>query len=101
MLDRIADAINSAVDDVNVTVVSSTEDNKCLTIVSDEAGSENALSLADDSGLELLFWLDFITASNSSRQSSSKTQGWFIETDTNDLDALFEVNGIEITSSKQ
>ncbi len=99
VLDRIADAINSAVDDVNATMVSSTKDDKRLTIVSDEAGSENALSLADDSGSELLRRLDFITVSNASRQSSNKTQGGFIETDTNELDALFEVNGIEITSS--
>ncbi len=98
-LGRIADAINDAVEDVNATVISSTKDDKRLSIVSDESGSENAISLADDPGSSLLEELDFISNANVTRQNASKTQGGFIETDTDDLDAVFEVNGIEITSS--
>ena len=99
VLGRIADAINVAVEDVNATSISSTKDDKRLSIVSDESGSENTIALADDSGSSLLEELDFITNANVTRRNASKTQGGFIETDTDDLDAVFEINGIEIVSS--
>lgn len=99
LLNRIAEAINTNVDDVSATVVSSTKTKVRLTIISKESGSENTISFADDDGSELLEELGLITSSNSSRKTATKTQGGFIITDTDNLDAIFEVNGIEITSS--
>lgn len=99
LLGRIADEINSKFTDVSATVVSNKKNKLRLSIITKESGSDNELVFADTGGSQLLQELGIITASNSTRKSANSSQGGFIISDTDDLDAIFEVNGIEITTS--
>lgn len=99
LLRRIAEKINTNIDGVSATVVSNKKNKIRLSIISKESGSDNEVSFTDTSGSQLLEDLGFITNSNSSRKSANSSQGGFITSDTDDLDAIFEINGIEITSS--
>ena len=107
VLVRIAEEINNSVDDVSATVISNKKDKNRFTIIASESGSENAISLADADDSELLKELGFISDDDDdndddvevTRKAADKIEGGFITPDSDDLDAIFELNGIEITSS--
>ena len=99
LLARIAEKINTEIDGVSANVVFNKKNRIRLTIISKESGSDNNVAFTDAGGSQLLQDLGFITSSNSSRKSANSSQGGFITSATDDLDAIFEIYGIEITST--
>ncbi|MFC1477261.1 flagellar filament capping protein FliD [candidate division KSB1 bacterium] len=99
VLRNIASAINTNVEDVNAAVVSSGRYTARLSIVSDEAGSENVVTLTALNDSMILKELGFFSGASTTRRAFTASDGGFLVTDTDDLDANVTVNGIEITSS--
>jgi flagellar hook-associated protein 2 len=98
ILNKIASAINSTVGDVNATVVNPTSSTARLVIKSKNTGSQYAISMSDVYGnLLASIGLDSNTLSN--RLSSTETNGGYLYTDANLLDAKIIVDGINITRS--
>ncbi len=96
VLDNIAEQINLKVDDVSATVISNTRTKSRLVITSDNPGSDYTISLNDTGSSDLV---ETLGLTDSSRSSSTNTKAGYITEDSDDLDALLTVNGIEITSS--
>ncbi|MFC1556759.1 flagellar filament capping protein FliD [candidate division KSB1 bacterium] len=99
VLENIASAINTYVEDATAKVITSSRSKVRLSIVSDESGSENEISLTAVGGSEILEELGFVDKNSTDRREFKTTKGGFVTEDTEDLDAVFEINGIEITSS--
>jgi len=97
VLGRIMDEINNSDAEVSANVIANTPTTSRLTIVSDDPGSTNAITLRSTNGLSLGRQLGFFTASGS-RRSITSTRGGFVISDTDDLNAQFTINGIDITS---
>lgn len=106
VLERLADKINANVDDVSSSVVSNGRNKVRLSITSDSSGSENEIFFNADSDQELLSKIGIFddpsgnNSINFERIDATKTNGGYITEFSDDLDALFEVDGIEISSSE-
>ncbi len=96
ILNKIASAINSAVGDVKASVVNPTSSTARLVIKSKNTGSQYALSMSDVSG-NLLSSVGLDPSTLSNRLSSTETNGGYLYTDVNSLDAKIIVDGINIT----
>jgi len=95
-INRIADAINNADVDVTANVIKVDRNNVRLSIVSNETGSSSSITLSggDDSKLLKELGLDF---DDDERDVASNNSGGYIIEDAGNLDALFTLNGVEIT----
>jgi len=100
ILEEIADAINDADLDISAKVVADTSTTVRLSFVSDEAGSDYEINLSDTNNGNngLLKNLGFISK-HDSRPETSGSSGGFIYADSDELDAQFTLNGIQITRS--
>jgi len=95
ILNKIASAINSTVGDVSASVVNPTSSTARLVIKSKNTGSQYAISMSDVYGnLLASIGLDSNTLSN--RISSTDTNGGYLYSDVNLLDAQIIVDGINI-----
>ncbi|RKY87978.1 hypothetical protein DRQ09_03605 [candidate division KSB1 bacterium] len=99
VLDKIAEEINDADIGVSAKVIADTRSTIRLAIVSDEVGSENTIQLADVNNNNGLFKKLGLIEKNNERRKATRTQGGYIYENTENLDALFSLNGIEITKS--
>ncbi|MFC1553253.1 flagellar filament capping protein FliD [candidate division KSB1 bacterium] len=99
VLSRIATEINDTVEDISANVISSSSTKSKLTFVSDEEGSEYTITLQDSGDSELLEFLGFIDDDEGTRIAATTTKGGYLTEVSEELDSLFEINGIEITSS--
>lgn len=106
VLERISNKINSIVDDVSSSVISNGKNKVRLSITTDNSGSDNQLIFSAESDQRLLSEIgifDKPTGNNSivfERIDATNSEGGYITELVDDLDALINVNGIEITSSK-
>jgi len=99
ILAEVADAITDASIGISAKVVKDTSSTVKLSLVSDEVGTDNEIKLADeDSSGGLLKTIGFIQKNNERREATS-TSGGYIYEETENLDAQFTLNGIEITRS--
>jgi flagellar hook-associated protein 2 len=96
VLTRIANAINNANAGVTASAIDVNKTTQRLSIVSQETGSANAITVANKPANSLLTYIG-LTESNGDRVKATTTKGGFLSEDTADLDALFTLNGIEIT----
>ena len=98
ILSRIAESINNADIGVTANVVEVNKRNVRLALVSEETGSENALTLVDKTGSSLLREIG-LPEGDGERSTSTNSNGGFLQQNTENLDALFTINGIEVTQS--
>ena len=98
LLQTIAREINSAGIDVSATVIKDTPTSVRLTLIGKNAGSTNALQLDDFGSAKVFQTLGFIK-SNNDRPAMFNSHGGFVTPDTDDLNAQFSINGIEIIGS--
>lgn len=95
ILNNIATEINRSEIDVNAMVIKDTSSTVRLTLVSKSAGSSNAISLEDSGKPKLLSTLGFIN-SNNQRRALNGVNGGYVFADTDNLNAKFSINGIDI-----
>jgi len=95
-MNTIRDAINdSGIADVRASVIKDTSTTARLVIKSTKSGSDNVLNLTDINGSDILESLEFVDKKGK-RQLNSGTGGGFLVQDAADLDALFNVDGVDI-----
>jgi len=100
ILDKIAASISTNAEDVTATVIASSKNTVRLSIVAEESGSDNTLAItAEEDMVSALETLGFFGNNSTERREFTNNSGGFITDDTDDLDALVAVDGIEITSS--
>lgn len=95
ILNTIAAEINRSGTDVNAMVIKDTPSTVRLTFVSKNAGASNAISLEDSGKPKLLSTLGFIN-SNNQRHALNGLQGGYVYDNTDNLNAKFSINGIDI-----
>jgi len=95
VMNKIRDAINDADLDVNASVMYDTSTTARLIIKSGETGSEDYLNLTEIGGTNILRELNYL-ASDGSRIQSSGTNGGFLVQNVVDLDAVLNVDGVDI-----
>lgn len=98
LLERLKDEINNSSASVSANVIHDTSETVRLTIVSDESGSSNAIALEDEESSGALAKTLGLVNGSGGRQQLSGTHGGYVLRDTDDLNAQFTLNGIEITS---
>jgi len=98
VLKRIAAALNDAGVEVTASVINDTSTSVKLSIMSNESGSVNQLTFENLGTSKLLDDLEI--TDKKGRVASSDTGGGYIEVDTEKLNAIFELNGIQIIKSK-
>jgi flagellar hook-associated protein 2 len=91
VLQKIADAINDsdASDSVTATIVEDSESTSKLVLTSNSTGSKNAISLTDTTG----------ALENIGISSERTTTGGYLYADSSSLDAIINVDGVQITRS--
>ena len=96
VLNKIRDAINeSGIEDVTASVIHDTSTTARLVIKSTKTGSDNVLNLTGINGSDILESLEFVDKKGK-RQLNSGTSGGFLRQDAADLDALLNVDGVDI-----
>ncbi len=96
VLNKIRDAINeSGIEDVTASVIHDTSTTARLVIKSTKTGSDNVLNLTGINGSDILESLEFVDKKGK-RQLNSGTSGGFLRQDATDLDALLNVDGVDI-----
>ena len=96
VLNRIAESINNSGLEVSASVVEVNKSSARLAIISNETGSSNAITFANVSDSELLDQLGLPEGSGN-RSEAEQNQGGFLKENAEELDALFTLNGVEIT----
>ncbi|HVN48215.1 MAG TPA: flagellar filament capping protein FliD [Bacteroidota bacterium] len=100
VLQKIRDAINnsSALNtDMSASVISGSAGTARLKITSKTTGSDNAISLADVSGGTLLDNIGLSDSVISNRTATSGTSGGYVYGAASNLDAVFTLDGAEMT----
>ncbi|RKY85278.1 hypothetical protein DRQ09_07500 [candidate division KSB1 bacterium] len=100
ILERIASEINNSGADVTASVVNDTADTVRLSIISNESGSNNQLYFENVGSSDLLDILEITKSGQTGRFASTDTGGGYIEVDPDKLNAVFELNGIQIVKYK-
>lgn len=95
ILSKIAAEINGAGIGVSASVIKDTPTTVRLSLVSKSGGSSNAISLEDFDKKKLLANLGFIN-SNNQRYALNGTNGGYVYANTDNLNAKFSINGIDI-----
>ncbi len=95
VLTRIAESINNAGIGVTANSISVNRNSLRLSIVSKETGSSNTISLNDTSGKGLLDNIGLNLGSQ--RTEATNKKSGYIQENSEELDALFTLNGVEIT----
>ena len=95
MLKRIVSAVNNSEADVSANYIKDTPDTARITIISNNTGSTNKISLQEVDGSNILRKLGVITAKDS-RPQFEDTSGGFLQPDSDNLNASFTMNGISI-----
>ena len=95
IMNNLVDAINASGAAVTASYIKDTPDTARISIISNETGSTNKMSLEEVGSAKILRNLGFITAADD-RPLSSGTSGGFLIADPNDLNAEFTLNGIMI-----
>jgi len=98
ILNRIATVINNSSAEVTASVIENAVDSVKLSIVSNEAGSINQLVFEDLGSSDLLNTLEIVHKKG--RVAATDTGGGYIEKDVDKLNAIIELNGIQITKYK-
>jgi len=95
VVQKMADAVNATGLDVSASVVHDTSGTVRLSIRSAKTGSDNTLVMTEINGSNILRKLKFLDKNGNRRQADGANGGFLIE-DTADLDAKFNLNGIDI-----
>jgi len=95
ILKRIVAAVNNSEADVSANYIKDTPDTARITIMSNDTGSTNEISLQEIDGSNILRKLGVITAAGS-RHKAGNTSGGFLQSDSDNLNASFTMNGISI-----
>ena len=96
VMNKVRDAINeSDLDGVSASVIHDTSSTARLVIKGSKTGSENALDLTEINGSNILRKLKYLTNGGNRRQTTG-TAGGFLQQNTADLDALLNVDGVDI-----
>jgi len=95
VMNKIRDAINDTDLDVTTSVMYDTSSTARLIIKSGETGSEDYLNLTEIGGSNILRELNYL-ASDGMRIQSSGTNGGFLVQNIADLDAVLNVDGVDI-----
>ena len=98
VLTNIANAINASDGDVTASVVTDTSSTSRLVLQSTQTGSANAITLSDMTGT-LLSNIGLSASVISGRTAFTSTTGGFMNQSTSNLDANFELDGIEMVRS--
>jgi len=96
-LKRTVDAINNAGADVSANYIKDSPDSARISIVSNETGATNQITLEEVGTSSILRKLDIIDVGNS-RPEAVGTGGGFIQVEPANLNASITLNGIEIIS---
>jgi flagellar hook-associated protein 2 len=91
VLRRFRDAINDADLDVTASVIRDTTTSHRLTIISDDSGESNALTVSGTGMRDI-----GIVNGGSGRRSMNGANGGFVLVDSEDLNSQFVMNGIDI-----
>ena len=95
ILKRIVAAINNSEADASANYIKDTPDTARITIISNNTGSTNEIILQEVDGSNILRELGVITAKDS-RPEADDTSGGFLQSDPDNLNASFTMNGISI-----
>ncbi|MCP4726518.1 MAG: flagellar filament capping protein FliD [bacterium] len=95
VLQKVADAINDADVSISASVIDDTSDTSRLTITSKETGSDNRINIGDEKNNELFAVLGILD-SEEGRKEASGTNGGFLIQNSEELNAEFMLNGLEI-----
>lgn len=96
VLKRIRDAINNSGVEVTATYLMDTPTSARLNIVSNETGSENAVTLENVGSSTLMRVLRYLKADGTRKLYGGGTGGGYIIANTAKLDAKFTFNGINV-----
>ncbi len=96
VMNKVLDAINeSDLEGVSASVIHDTSTTARLVIKGSKTGSENTLDLNEINGSNILRKLKYLTVGGNRRQTTG-TNGGFLQQNTADLDALLNVDGVDI-----
>ncbi len=95
ILDQLVKSINDSGLDVSAKILEVSKNNSRITVTSNEAGEENAISFDGDK--RLLQALGFYNGNGEDRREATKTKGGYLESEIENLNSQFSVNGIDIT----
>jgi len=95
ILKRIVAAVNNSEADASANYIKDTPDTARITIISNNTGSTNEIILQEVDGSNILRKLGVITAKDSRPQAEGKSGG-FLQSDPDNLNANFTMNGISI-----
>ncbi len=98
-LEKIADAVNAS-EDISITagVLRDTESTVRLTLTARDSGSAERIQFTDTDSVLAQLGIDAaLTADPANRTAFSATDAGFLLTDSSELDAEFEVNGVTVT----
>jgi len=95
ILKRIVAAVNNSEADVSANYINDTPETARITIISNNTGSTNEIILQEVDGSNILRKLGVITAKDS-RPEADGTSGGFLQSDPDNLNASFTMNGISI-----
>ncbi len=99
-LQKISNAINETEDiDVNAAYVKDTPETGVLSLMANDTGSNNTISISGSTMLSKL-GLDNLVDADGNRKAYEQGQSGYMNSDANTLDAQFEVNGISIVRNE-
>ncbi|MCP4727469.1 MAG: flagellar filament capping protein FliD [bacterium] len=99
VMEKVRDAINDGGVDANASIIYDTNSTARLIIKSEKTGSENQLEMTELNGSNILRKLKYLTNGGSRRLADGTTGGFLIQ-DIAELDASFNIDGIDIVTSE-